>query len=51
MLGAEFPDSIHHLTNARNGTVLKIHSPGELAKGIQRMLQQISADKIRSRSF
>jgi len=50
MGGAEFPDAIHHLTNARNGTVLKIHSPGELAKGIQRMLQQISIDKVRTGS-
>ena len=41
--GSEFPDSIHHLTMARNGTVLKIHSPGELARGIQRMLEQIPA--------
>jgi hypothetical protein len=39
--GAEFPDTIHHVTMARNGTVLRIHSPGELARGIQRMLEQI----------
>jgi hypothetical protein len=41
MGGGEFPDSIHHVTIARNGTVLKIHSPGELARGIQKMLERI----------
>jgi hypothetical protein len=38
--GREFPDAIQRLTAARNGTVLIIHSPGELAEAIQRMQKQ-----------
>jgi hypothetical protein len=41
--GREFADSIEHLTKARQGTVFKIHSPGELAQGIQKMLKQQKA--------
>jgi hypothetical protein len=48
MNGGEFPDAIHHVTLARNGTVVKIHSPGELAKGIQRMLDQLSIERVRT---
>jgi hypothetical protein len=39
--GSEFPDAIHHVTVSRNGTILKVHSPAELARGIQRMLEQL----------
>jgi hypothetical protein len=39
--GREFPDTIAHLTRARDGTVAKIHSPGELAQAIQKMLKQV----------
>lgn len=39
--GSEFSDSINSLTAARNGSTIKIHSPGELARGIQRMLGQV----------
>jgi len=39
--GREFPDSIAYLTRARDGTVAKIHSPGELAQAIQKMLRQV----------
>lgn len=38
--GREFADSIEYLTKARQGTVFKIHSPGELAQAIQKMLRQ-----------
>ena len=41
--GREFADSIEHLTKARQGTVFKIHSPGELAQDIQKMLKQQKA--------
>jgi hypothetical protein len=39
-VGAEFSDSIEYLTKARQGTVFKIHTPGELALAIQKMLRQ-----------
>ena len=39
--GSEFSDSINFLTSARNGSTIKIHSPGELARGIQKMLLQV----------
>jgi len=35
--GAEFPDSIEHLTNACKGRVFKLHSPGELGRNIAKM--------------
>jgi hypothetical protein len=41
--GNELADSIEHLTKARQGAVFKIHSPGELAQAIQKMLKQQKA--------
>lgn len=41
--GNEFADSIEYLTKARQGAVFKIHSPGELAQAIQKMLRQQKA--------
>lgn len=41
--GSDFPDSLHHLTDACSGTVLKLHSPAELAGGIRKM-QRILKD-------
>jgi hypothetical protein len=35
--GNEMPDAIHHFTAECDGTVLKIHSPAELATAIQRL--------------
>ena len=35
--GNEFPDAIQRLTTSYNGTVLKIHSPGEFADAIQKL--------------
>jgi hypothetical protein len=51
--GAEFPDSIHQLTNERGGTVLKIHNPGEFAGAIQKVLARVSpsnADRLPAES-
>jgi hypothetical protein len=50
MIGGEFPDAIYHVTTARNGTILKIHSPGELARGIQRMVEQIRPSSTKESS-
>jgi hypothetical protein len=44
MNGSEFPDAVIHLTAARNGTVVRIHSPAELARGIQRMIGQLNLE-------
>ncbi|HSU30238.1 MAG TPA: hypothetical protein VLJ11_03300 [Bryobacteraceae bacterium] len=43
--GSEFPDAIHHATNACKGTVLKIHSPGEFAEAMRKVNErmQVSA--------
>lgn len=35
--GREMPDAIHHLTAQCEGTVLKIHSPGEFAAAIRKL--------------
>jgi hypothetical protein len=39
--GNDYPDALHHLTSACNGKVFRIHSPGELAQGIQKMQEQL----------
>jgi hypothetical protein len=38
---AEFPDAITSLTKARGGTVFKIHSPGELARAIDKFAEDL----------
>lgn len=43
----DFPDAIHHLTTACKGTVLKLHSPAELAEGIQKMQRILSDSAVR----
>jgi hypothetical protein len=43
-LGHDFPDSISHLTKALHGTTYQIHSPGELGKGIQKMLADLKQE-------
>jgi hypothetical protein len=40
--GSEFPDAIHQLTSEQGGTVLKIHSPGELALALRKMLNRVT---------
>jgi hypothetical protein len=49
-VGSEFPDAIHHATNACKGTVLKIHSPGEFAEAMRKVNErmQVSATQTRS---
>ena len=37
----EFPDAIDRFTKAREGLVLRIHSPGEFAQGIQKLLLRL----------
>lgn len=39
--GHDFPDTIHYLTTACKGTVLKMHTPSELADGIQKMQRKL----------
>jgi hypothetical protein len=39
--GSELPDAIHHLTAQCEGTVLKIHSPGEFAGAIDRLRNEL----------
>jgi hypothetical protein len=43
-LGRDFPDTISHLTKALHGTTYQIHSPGELGKGIQKMLAELNQE-------
>lgn len=43
-LGRDFPDAIHHLTRSLHGTTYQIHSPGELGKGIQKMLSELKQE-------
>ena len=39
--GGDFPDAIHYLTTTCKGTVLKMHTPSELADGIQKMQRKL----------
>ena len=39
--GSELPDAIHHFTSQYDGTVLKIHSPGEFARAIDRLRTEL----------
>lgn len=42
--GSEFPDAIDYLTKSQGGMVFPIHSPGEFAQGIQKMLRQLKQE-------
>jgi len=44
--GSEFPDTIHSLTAGLNGTVLKLHSPGDLAEGIARLQKRLEESGV-----
>jgi len=39
--GDGFPDAIHSLVSECNGTVLKLHSPGEFAEGIKKLQNRL----------
>lgn len=43
--GSDFPDSIEHITNARNGTTFKLHSPGDLAEAISKMKKHLPLEE------
>ncbi len=43
-VGADFPDSIQHLTTALKGKVFRIHSPSELAQNLQKLQREIKGD-------
>ncbi len=39
--GSEFPDAIHHATDACRGTSIKIHSPAQFADAVRKVNQQM----------
>jgi len=39
--GNEFPDAIHHLTNACHGTVFTLHNAGDFAEAIAKVQRKI----------
>jgi hypothetical protein len=43
-MGADFPDSIQHLTTALKGKVFRIHSPSELAQNLEKLQREIQTD-------
>jgi hypothetical protein len=43
-VGAEFPDSIQHLTSALRGKVFRVHTPGDLAQNIAKLKHEIEVD-------
>jgi hypothetical protein len=43
--GSELPDAIHHFTSQYDGTVLKIHSPGEFASAIDRLRTELHSNE------
>jgi hypothetical protein len=49
--GADFPDTLHHLTNTCKGTVLKLHTPAELADGIRKMQRVLKESRARASAY
>ena len=45
--GNEFPDAIHHLTNACHGTVFTLHNAGDFAEAITKMQRKIRPELAR----
>jgi hypothetical protein len=43
-VGAEFPDTIHQLTNTCHGNVYKIHTAADFAEAIEKVQRKIQAD-------
>jgi hypothetical protein len=43
--GANFPDSIQHLTAALRGTTYQMHSPADFSKAMQKMLAQLDRER------
>ena len=43
-IGAEFPDTIHQLTNACHGNIYKIHAAADFAEAIEKMQRKVQAD-------
>jgi hypothetical protein len=41
----DFPDSIHHLTNACNGTVFKLHSPADFGSAITKLQKKLQLNR------
>jgi hypothetical protein len=41
-MGADFPDSLQHLTSALKGKVFRIHSPEDLAQNLLKLKQEIT---------
>ncbi len=49
--GGDFPDTVHYLTNACKGTVLKLHTPAELADGIRKMQRMLKESAARGPAY
>ncbi len=49
--GRDFPDTLQYVTTACNGTVLKLHSPSDLAADLEKLRRKLSppANQISSR--
>lgn len=47
-IGAEFPDTIHQLTNTCHGNVYKIHSAADFAEAIEKMQRKLQGDNAES---
>jgi len=45
--GNEFPDAIHHLTNACHGTVFTLHNAGDFAEAITKVQRKIRPELAR----
>ncbi len=45
--GSEFPDAIHHLTNACHGTVFTLHNAGDFAEAIAKVQRKIRPELAR----
>lgn len=45
--GNEFPDAIHHLTNACHGTVFTLHNAGDFAEAINKVQRKIRPELAR----
>lgn len=47
-VGAEFPDTIHQLTNTCRGNVYKIHTAADFAEAIEKMRRKLQPDDVQS---
>ena len=49
--GSDFPDTIQRLISAQKGLTLKLHSPGDLAEGLEKMRKHLEQTGVRTQTL